>query len=366
MAADVEDAGRSADVAAGRLDGVAESSDQVASKGAQAAGALSGLGDLVGGPWGAAMQGGGVAMQAFADAGDLVNVVTESAIVKKAKDIVVTTAQRAANMASAAATRTAAAAQWLWNAAMTANPIGLVIAAVALLIGGLILLYRRSERFRAIVQAAMRGAQVAIRAVWTVLKAVGGFIAKVLVAQVRAWGIVARAVFNATRAVVTAVIGRVVAIVQGARARITAAWQAVRQAATTVWNAIRETIATIVGRVVEKAADIKRGFTQAWTDIKQAGVTAFETIMTPINKVIGLVKDVLDLISKIKLPDIDVPLLGSGYNPTAGRPVSVTAAPAAPTVININVTAGVGDPLAIARQVDQVLRRRAYYLGTGS
>ena len=38
-----------------------------------------------------------------------------------------------------------AAAQWLWNAALTANPIGLVVAAVALLAAGLYLLWKRTK-----------------------------------------------------------------------------------------------------------------------------------------------------------------------------------------------------------------------------
>jgi hypothetical protein len=43
------------------------------------------------------------------------------------------------------------AAQWLLNAAMTANPIGLIIVAVGALIGGLIYAYHHSEKFRAIL-----------------------------------------------------------------------------------------------------------------------------------------------------------------------------------------------------------------------
>lgn len=44
-----------------------------------------------------------------------------------------------------AATRVAAAGQWLLNAAMTANPIGLVIAAIALLVGGLVWFFTKTE-----------------------------------------------------------------------------------------------------------------------------------------------------------------------------------------------------------------------------
>lgn len=53
----------------------------------------------------------------------------------------------------AATTRIGAAAQWALNVAMTANPIGLVVIAIAALVGGLIYAYKHSERFREIVNA---------------------------------------------------------------------------------------------------------------------------------------------------------------------------------------------------------------------
>jgi len=45
------------------------------------------------------------------------------------------------------------AAQWAMNVAMSANPIGLVIAAIAGLVAGIVLLYRNSETFRGIWDA---------------------------------------------------------------------------------------------------------------------------------------------------------------------------------------------------------------------
>lgn len=48
----------------------------------------------------------------------------------------------------------ATAAQWLWNVAMDANPIGLVIGAIALLAAGVIYLYNNWKPFRLFVNAA--------------------------------------------------------------------------------------------------------------------------------------------------------------------------------------------------------------------
>ncbi|SEE19553.1 tape measure domain-containing protein [Arthrobacter alpinus] len=70
-------------------------------------------------------------------------------------------AQRAAMVAGAVATKAVTAAQWLMNAAMSANPIGLVIAGIALLVGGFILAYNKIGWFKDGVNA--------------VVQAVGGF-----------------------------------------------------------------------------------------------------------------------------------------------------------------------------------------------
>lgn len=70
-----------------------------------------------------------------------------------------TIAYQAATTAITAASKIWAAAQWLVNAALTANPIGIVIVAAAALAVGIVVLYKKSETFRGIVQT-----------LWTILK----------------------------------------------------------------------------------------------------------------------------------------------------------------------------------------------------
>lgn len=77
-----------------------------------------------------------------------------------------TVASTVASKAAQVATKLWAATQWVLNAAMSANPIGLVIAAVALLVAGVIIAYKKVDWFRA-----------AVDTVWGVLKKVGSFIA---------------------------------------------------------------------------------------------------------------------------------------------------------------------------------------------
>lgn len=70
-------------------------------------------------------------------------------------------AQKVAMVATTVATKAMAAGQWLLNAALTANPIGLVVVAIAALVAGLVLAWRHSETFRNVVTGAfnaVRGA----------------------------------------------------------------------------------------------------------------------------------------------------------------------------------------------------------------
>lgn len=66
-------------------------------------------------------------------------------------------AQKVAAIASAGASKALAAAQWILNAAMSANPIFLIIAALVALGVAFVVMYNKVGWFRAGVQAAMHG-----------------------------------------------------------------------------------------------------------------------------------------------------------------------------------------------------------------
>lgn len=66
--------------------------------------------------------------------------------------------------------RAAAVAQQALNAVLRANPIGLIITALTLLVAGLVIAYKKSETFRAIVDAAFKAVKTSAVAVFTFLK----------------------------------------------------------------------------------------------------------------------------------------------------------------------------------------------------
>lgn len=80
-------------------------------------------------------------------------------------------AHAAAEEGRAIATRASVAAQWLMNAAMSANPIGAVIAALALLVSGLVWAYNNVEGFRAVINGVWEAMKAWYMLIYDVTKA---------------------------------------------------------------------------------------------------------------------------------------------------------------------------------------------------
>lgn len=101
-------------------------------------------------------------------------------------------AQGAASTAASIGMKVATAAQWLWNAALSANPIGIVIAAIVALIGIIIVLTGKWQE----VSAAVDGFFERIRN----MKGIGGAILKILVAPLElVWNAI-RGIFDTINA----------------------------------------------------------------------------------------------------------------------------------------------------------------------
>lgn len=80
------------------------------------------------------------------------------------------TALTAAYGANSAIVKAATAAQWLWNAALNANPIGLTVTGIAALAGGAVLLYNKWEPFRKWWDETWAGIKEKTAAAWDWIK----------------------------------------------------------------------------------------------------------------------------------------------------------------------------------------------------
>jgi tape measure domain-containing protein len=96
-----------------------------------------------------------------------------------------TVAHTVATTASSVASRTAAAGQWLLNAALSANPIAIVVLLIAGLVAGLVWFFTQTELGQKIWKAAWDGISGAIGWVWEngikpVFEALGNFVTKTI------------------------------------------------------------------------------------------------------------------------------------------------------------------------------------------
>lgn len=86
---------------------------------------------------------------------------------QKVQVIATAVAQRSVALATGAWS----AAQWALNAAMTANPIGLILVGLVALGAALVIAYQKSETFRAIVKAAFSAVGAAAKSLWSGVQA---------------------------------------------------------------------------------------------------------------------------------------------------------------------------------------------------
>lgn len=112
------------------------------------------------------LQSAAFAMDALSGVTDLATLAINSKVLTLVKDTAVTVAHTAVQGIAKAATATWTAAQWLLNVAMDANPIGLIILAIAALVAIIIVIATKTTWFQSIWKA-----------VWDFLKGVGHWFA---------------------------------------------------------------------------------------------------------------------------------------------------------------------------------------------
>lgn len=224
------------------------------------------------------------------------NAVTFGLVRQKVAALASSAAQKAMLVWQKAVT----AAQWLWNAAMSANPIGLVIAGIAALVGALVLFFTKTKLGQKIWAAVWGGIKAAAAAV------VSWFQGTALPILKAVWdGIASGALWLYNNAILPAwngikgAIGAVVSWVQTSLVpAFQAAWSAIGTAAQwlyknvilPVWQGIKVAFAIVVAAVTV--------YVKAWVAVFQHLVAPvfiwlYKTVIRPvweaIKKAIGSV-----------------------------------------------------------------------------
>lgn len=225
-----------------------------------------------------------------------------------AKDAVVKGASTAATVAQNVATKAAAAGQWLLNAAMSANPIGIVIIAIAGLVAGFIALYKNSETFRNAVNTlwnAVKGAFTKIgQIVGNIVKTVGEKFTEIKEKIGAVWDGIKEKVSTAwetIKNVVTVGVMLIGQVISAAFQIITLPfrfiWENCKDTITAVWDKIKNVVSgaldAVKGFISDKltaaketvsniAGGIKDALGTAWNTIKDTASNAWETVKSTV------------------------------------------------------------------------------------
>ncbi len=331
MASDFESAASSADDAAGRFDAVAGSAENLDDKAGRATGAMGALSSgfaLVGADQAAA------ALEGAAMATDFLSGASQALTLLMDLESVSKVANAASTVAMTAVTKTAAAGQWLLNAALSANPIGLIVIAVAAFVAGLVLAYNKSETFRNIVDAAMSKVKVAID-------------------------------------VVSDAVGVVVEWFQDKAAP---AVGVLKDKATAAFGIVSDKVDDVSDTVGDLVDWFREKVPAAVDVLKDRATAAFDFAFAPIKTAIGWVGDLKDAIAGIDFPSppdwlLDLPGVPGGNGRVAITPTTSDAdalfaerngrgaTGGGNTYVTVEVKQAIGDPVEAARQIRAILAR---------
>lgn len=234
-----------------------------------------------------------------------------------------TTAWAAAQAAITAVTGAWTAAQAALNFVMALNPFVLVAIAIAALVAGIVIAYKKSDTFRAIVQAAFGAVSSAANAMWGATKKVFGFLTTIFM-NFTGPGLLIKH-FDSIVDFIKDVPGKITSAAKGMFDGIVGAFRAAINLVIGGWNALQFSIPGF--KIGPVGFD---GFTLGVPDIPYLAKGGIVT--SPTLAMIGEAG-----------PEAVVPLgRGGGFGGGAG-----------PTFI-IN---GALDPGAVARQINTVLRQ---------
>lgn len=220
-------------------------------------------------------------------------VKDEAATIKsniaQTKDVVLKVASTAKTIAQTVAVKAALIAQTAFNAVMSANPIALVVLAIAGLVAAFVVAYNKSEKFRAIVQKAF---EVIKNVAGTVLTAIGNFFKKAWEEIQSVWNAVKpyfEQIWNVIKEIFSTVVSVLGGFFKAAWAVIKGVWSIAGQYFTMIWNNIKAVFVPVV-------QVISSFFKNAWEAIKAVWNVVsgyFEMIWNTIKGIFSVVKNVL-------------------------------------------------------------------------
>ena len=195
-------------------------------------------------------------------------------------------AQKGAMVAGKVATGAYTAAQWLLNAAMDANPIGLIVVAIGALVAAFVVAYNKSETFRNFIDGMWAGIKSAVgsvidwfktyllpvfESVWEGIKVAVWVVVTAIALYIEAWKAVLQGIADF---IVTYVWPYIQTAWEGIKTGVATLWEYMQSA----WAGIQTAVQTVAGWFQSYVLPV---IVAVWDGIK-AGAQALWTAITSI------------------------------------------------------------------------------------
>jgi hypothetical protein len=187
----------------------------------------------------------------------------------------VTSALKDSTLLQAAASKAAELAQWLWNAAMDANPIMLIVLAIAALVAGVILAYNNIAVFRDLVDGAGKVMVAAFTAVSDAAVAVWNWIS---------------ANWPLLLAILTGPFGLMVDV-------IVKNWDSISNAIVGVWNWITGNWPLLLGILTGPIGAAVLLIVSHFDDVKQAATDVYDWVKGKFDAIAGAISNVVGAVA---------------------------------------------------------------------
>lgn len=297
-----------------------------------------------------------------------------------------------------AATKVWAAVQWLLNSAFLASPITWIVIGIIALVAAIVLIATKTTWFQDIWNAVWSFVVGVASAAWNIIVSAAqaalawlvGIWEGLKAAVSAVWDWIQNAIKIVLVVIVTIVrtyINIYVAIWEAIMAAIGAVWDWIKNIVSSALNWIKGIVQSTIDAIIRIWEGIKSSIGAVWDWLKDTGQKALDAILKPVDalrsafdKVIDAIRGVIDWLGKIKIPDVlskagDIigGIFGKSAPASSGTRAFVTptgaSAFAAPSFTSAGgggttiVVQGALDPVAVARQIRQILtgdqRRRA-------